>query len=390
MKISELNLAGTIAGTEVFPIVQGGETKKVSIADALAGAGGIPTLQQVTDVANGNITTTDVYNYFDIVNNYTRLTNDFNGGSSQTPGIEMLKRNSNGLSRLSLATQNVDPGIDDYHDSFIYFKTDPASGLGNQISLGSSISGGVLTQQLTYLVDTFGTFSLNWNYPNEIPKITYFDIANGNITSLEFTNSYIKTTINTTLNGLSLDFGGERYSFGDLANSNASVLVCTPYNAKFNRGLNMQLDDINIEIGDYNNAGNKTILNIQDYASTILATYNGIENGLKLNFFGDIYNFGNLNSGTNLTIDGDKVTLTANDNIYIFAQGTCGLYSNHDVSKIGDVNGGHFATTIGVDDSAQYIIASDNLKDVDTGNFSGFGIKIFVNGEQFTIPLHKI
>lgn len=36
MKISELEIAGTIAGTEVLPIVQDGVTKKVSIADATA------------------------------------------------------------------------------------------------------------------------------------------------------------------------------------------------------------------------------------------------------------------------------------------------------------------------------------------------------------------
>lgn len=52
MKISELTLAGAIAGTEVFPIVQAGETRKVSIADALAGAGSVPTLQQVLNSGN--------------------------------------------------------------------------------------------------------------------------------------------------------------------------------------------------------------------------------------------------------------------------------------------------------------------------------------------------
>ena len=37
MKISELTSAGAIVGTEVLPIVQSGETKKVTIDDVLAG-----------------------------------------------------------------------------------------------------------------------------------------------------------------------------------------------------------------------------------------------------------------------------------------------------------------------------------------------------------------
>jgi hypothetical protein len=37
MKISELTSAGAITGTEVLPIVQSGETRKVTIDDVLAG-----------------------------------------------------------------------------------------------------------------------------------------------------------------------------------------------------------------------------------------------------------------------------------------------------------------------------------------------------------------
>lgn len=40
MKISELPLTTSVTGSEILPIVQGGTTKKVSISDALAGAGG--------------------------------------------------------------------------------------------------------------------------------------------------------------------------------------------------------------------------------------------------------------------------------------------------------------------------------------------------------------
>lgn len=51
VKISQLASAGSLAGTEVLPVVQGGTTKKVTvqaIADLAGGGGGLPGLEMIT------------------------------------------------------------------------------------------------------------------------------------------------------------------------------------------------------------------------------------------------------------------------------------------------------------------------------------------------------
>lgn len=59
-KISELTSASLpLAGTEVVPIVQGGETKKVAVSEF---GGSTPSLQQVTDVGNTTTNTMETGN----------------------------------------------------------------------------------------------------------------------------------------------------------------------------------------------------------------------------------------------------------------------------------------------------------------------------------------
>jgi len=306
MKISELNLAGAIAGTEVFPIVQGGETKKVSIADALASAGGVPTLQQVTDVTNGNKTTTDIYNYFDIANNYVRLTNDIDGGGSQTPGLEIQKINSNGLSRVMLNVHNNNPSVDDYQDSYIYFETNPTIGLANQVQLGSNVNTGEITQKLNFGVNTIGNFSLVWNYPSQTPKINYNDINSGTSISLEFSNSLINTTYNDILIGFKLDFANDIYSFGDYNNNdylsinkNNSNTILRAGNSivlyQGSAGLNLQ-NGVSI-LCDPDGNGNSSFFGLDDrnetvYGSANLITSNNgtaVSEHLKINLGGTDY-----------------------------------------------------------------------------------------------------
>lgn len=283
MKISELTTAGAIAGTEVFPIVQGGETKKVSIADALAGAGGVPTLQQVTDVTDGNKTTKDIYNYYDIVNNYSRLTNDFNGGGSETPALEIQKINANGISRTTLSVQNNNPSIDDYQDSFLYLNTNPEVGLTNQIALGSSLSVGELTQQLSYFINTIGTFTLSWNYPSGVPRLLYNDINLGVTSAIEFSGSSIKTTYNASLSGFNLDFQNNIYQFADFNGNNflninngngQTLLKATDYITLYQGSAGLALHSGLSILCDPDGNGNGSFFGLDDNAEKLVGSAN--------------------------------------------------------------------------------------------------------------------
>jgi hypothetical protein len=386
MKISELNLAGAIAGTEVFPIVQGGETKKVSIADALAGAGGVPTLQQVTDVANGNKTTTDIYNYFDIANNYVKLTNDIDGGGSQTPGLEIQKINSNGLSRVLLNVHNNNPSVDDYQDSYIYFLTNPTIGLANQVQLGSNVNIGELTQQLRFQVNTIGSFSLLWNYPSQTPKINYNDINSGNSISLEFSNSLIKTTSNNNEKGFKINFDTNNYQFGN--GLDYGTLICENDKAFFTRGLLMQLDDINVKIGDYNTSGNSTLLEVDDFNKIIKTTTRGNETGFKLDFFNNESFLGNYTVLDNVVkVSNGLVEVYSTSQIFV-SSGNSGLSTNASNSQtlIGDVVNNN--TLFGVDDNQQSLIASGNLISTQA-NPTFDRLKIKIGGTDYLIVLEQ-
>jgi len=368
MKISELNLAGTIAGTEVFPIVQGGETKKVSIADALAGAGGVPTLQQVTDVTDGNKTTNDIYNYYDIINNYSRLTNDFNGGGSQTPALEIQKINGNGVSRATLSVQNNNPSIDDYQDSFLYLNTNPVVGLSNQIELGSSISVGELTQQLSYFVNTIGTFALAWNYPSGVPRLIYNDINLGLTSAIEFSGSSIKTNFNNTILGLKLDYQNNAYFLGAI-DAAGSTFVVDNYQglAYMINGLGQQtgfLFDFTAQQFQYGDIANGSFLGFNNtgqgyvsiYSQEILQTYGGPTNeakGLRFNYASDTYQFG--------CTDGAGTTGIA-------------VFQNTRIVKIGDSLGAGNGNFIQVDDTQETIRLSTA-----SGNYNIANIQTFTD-----------
>jgi hypothetical protein len=393
MKISELNLAGTIAGTEVFPIVQAGETRKVSIADALAGAA--PTLQSVLDTgnsatgANAHISV-DKFIKVDSSNRLCQLGNIF--GSAIATVQNGVSPAAQGLIQLYApgATSQLN-GLNVVN--FLMLSTNDL-GQSSQISLDTYGDNRKPTMRISTSIPSLqvgaSTLTLTNNeiYFSGITISTYLD----NKTDGVFQTAFINPSNQKIYTGFELDFAGERYSFGDIGNSNASVLICTPFNAKFNRGLNMQLDDINIKLGDYNTSGNQTILEVDDFNSIIKTTTRGAENGLKLDFINNESFLGNYTVLDNVVkVSNGIVEIYSTNQIYAYS-GNAGLQlnSNTNQSLLGDSDIRNNGTYLGVDDNGQYIIASDNLKDVDTGNFSGFGIKIFVNGEQFTIPLHKI
>jgi hypothetical protein len=399
MKISELNLAGTIAGTEVFPIVQGGETKKVTIADALAGAGGVPTLQQVTDVTDGNKTTNDIINYYDIVNNYSRLTNDFNGGGSQTPGLEIQKINGNGISKATLSVQNNNPTIDDFQDSFLYLNTNPAVGLTNQLALGSTLSVGELTQQLTFFVDTIGTFTLDWSYPSGVPRLLYNDINLGNTSSIEFSGSSIKTTFNASLSGLNLDFSNDEYYLGQVESLNNVVKVSNGiveiyatnqiYIVSGNSGLSINNIDGITSIGDIGNENNQNQFFIDDNSSKFYTKSQGNENGLKLDFLNRFHSFGDFGvSGYGLTIDVNSAEARLFcSNVYITTGNASGFQSSGNNTYIGDIDGNGNSTTFGIDDNNRTLIGSGNLTTGNAGGNSGQHLKINIGGTDYVIQL---
>jgi len=127
--------------------------------------------------------------------------------------------------------------------------------------------------------------------------------------------------------------------------------------------------------------GNSFLIN--DTANVRLySIFSGNEIGIDINVNTNRYYFGNFNADWYLRIvDGSELYLNGIK---------CGFKGNAGQSIIGDVGNYDNLTTFGVDDNNVYLIASSNLEDVDTGNASGKGIRVFINGEQFTIPLNKI
>lgn len=269
MKISELPLAGAIAGTEVFPIVQGGETRKVSIADALAGAGGVPTLQQVTDVTDGNSTTNDIINYYDIVNNYVKLTNDINGGNSQTPGVDIRKSNTNGSGGVNLFALNSDPTIEDYKEATLSLYTGDSFINKSSIVIATNDSIGENISTLGFTMPNIGRFVFEYATIS-IPRI-YFDDFLGHIVSLQFSATSINANYNNTIIGLSLNFDTDTYLFGAAA---TGVAV---------NGLTRV-----VKIGDSVGNGNGNFIQVDDSQETIrLSTASGNYNVANIRAFTD-------------------------------------------------------------------------------------------------------
>lgn len=376
MKISQLNNAGTITGSEVFPIVQGGTTKKVSITDALAGAGGVPTLQEVTDVTDGNKTTNDVYVYDDISNNYLKLTKDSNGGGDNSPGLEFIKNNANGLIRLHSLVQNTNPSIDSYMDSFIYFNANPATGLNSQTSVGTWSQASENFQTVSFLVNTIGTFSLEWYYPSGNPKLSYNDINSGLINSIEFSSNLIQTIFNSVNKGFNFNTTEDKFF---LTNNTIEAGIKVDGNSIFYTALiSGNIDGIKLDLTDkIYNFGNvdsqfEVVINYNNKTVRI-GDWNGNNNGTAIN----------LNDAANTLQAGAASLLTLNS----LNGANLELNATNGTSILGDYSGGYGGTNFGVDDVNGTLIASNNLKTATSGSVSGQHLKINVGGTDYVIEL---
>jgi len=389
MKISELNLAGAIVGTEVFPIVQGGETKKVSIADALAGAA--PTLQSVLDTGNsatGANAHIELEKYLKILGtDYTiQLSNQFNQSVIQVQnGLAF-----NSSSYFSAYCQGVSNQLNGINPLQSYFSSTNSLGQQSLITLFTVGDNNKPTIEIRTTIPSLqegsSTLRLTNNeiYFNGATIGTYLD----NKTDGVFQTAFINLSNQKIYTGFELDFGGERYSFGDIGNSNASVLVCTPFNAKFNRGLNMQLDDINIKLGDYNTSGNQTVLEVDDFNRIIKTTSRGNEIGFRFDFANEGYFFGDYGvTSHGINLDNANANLNLFCSLVTILTGNAsGFGASGNQSSIGDIDGNGNSTILGVDDNINSITVSGDV----IGN-NGLGtsdrLKVRINGSDYLIVL---
>jgi len=295
MKISELSLAGAIAGTEVFPIVQGGTTKKVSIADALAGAGGgtstgVNGLNGTTNIGLGGTLLNDTiidgdtggYNLtFEFINKYKI---DCTSTEIWYGGIQKVFSASDPLIILG------------YHD------------ISNSVTIGLKVDlNGEIKTQLQGV-----DFGLKLDYINNAYFLGAVDGAGSTIVVDNFNgNVYIENSINQSV-GFYFDLTSQIYQFGDLPNNNKLTI------------------DSNGEIKF-------------DVTRSLTSYFENIINGIKLDYQNSYYSFGSIDKGNKTTLfisDNDNVSYFINtaNNPNIDAQGfylefLTGRYVFGDVSR---------------------------------------------------------
>lgn len=354
MKISELSLAGAIAGTEVFPIVQGGTTKKVSIADALAGTGsgstGVNGLNGTTNIglggtlANATAINADSFSFeFNTVNTFNLIDD-----AALTTNFEF------GNSAIKTFYNNEQIGI-------------------NLNFLSDTYIIGRFTSDInarTYLRSTPNTIDI---YANE----AYFlggDIAElyGTINTIIKTSQFITTrNVNDDITGLSFDVLNFNFKFGDLQFDNFIefnniargnvVLNAQNYFTTKNAGveLGLKLDFANNQYFFGGNPGVNGSTFIVDNFNGFISIKGPSADTTALNFdmVGQIYEFGDILGGIG------KLTIRPND--AYFTRGLSMIFDDINV-KIGDYNTSGNLTILEVDDFNRVI------KTTSRGNEIGF------------------
>jgi len=371
MKISELNLAGAIVGTEVFPIVQGGETKKVSIADALAGAGsgstGVNGLNGTANIGLGGTLLND-----------TTIDGVGGGYSILFEGIQKYKIDSSVTEFLTGGTFKV------------FSATDPLTILGyhdvisNAITCGFLIDlGGVIKSQFTGI-----DIGLKLDFVNNQYFFGGNPGVNGSTFIVDNFNGFISIkgpSSDTT--ALNFDMVGQIYEFGDILGG-IGKLTIKPNDANFARGLSMVFDNINVKLGDYNTSGNSTLLEVDDFNKIIKTTSRGDEIGFNLDFTSDIYLFGDYNNNDYLSINkNNSNTILKAGNSIVLYQGRAGLNLQNGVSILCDPDGNGNSSYFGLDDINQTVYGSANLITTNNGTPVNEHLKINLGGTDYVIQL---
>lgn len=378
MKISELGLAGTLSGTEVLPIVQSGTTKKVSIDDvvALAGGGsgstGYNGLTGTTNIGlGGNLVGST---YIDADNN-TLYIRDLGQGSVIKNKDDINNYLESGIkfptytNRVDLFAENTQNG--DYKSLFI---------TNDYLKIFSAASGDI------GLIVDFNTFDIWVGYNTNLGgsagiAYLFFNGSNGNA-------KFINTITNDDI--LNLDITTNKYNFGysgselGIRLNNNNPLI---YTSNQGQDSGLYIDFANGNFGLINNSVAQEGIFINDLFGANKSIYIGFGDSGKASIAVEPNvirtNYSSNNVGLKLDFVNFKYTFGAVDT------GICGLSVEDDIRivSLGDITGNGQGTIFGVDDNAQKLIASTNLLTTSSGSSSGQHLKINIAGTNYVIEL---
>jgi hypothetical protein len=373
MKISELGLAGAIAGTEVFPIVQGGVTKKVSITDALAGAGGgVTELNGLTGALS--ITSTD-------------------NSVTITPSVDTIDLSvaggSGGVNPTSTYIPYNNAGT--FDDSFLINDT-----VQNQLRT-DVLKGGFLLDFNTnvYYFGDFRNILNGRNYLSFEGDNRLFNITLDGDVVTQFakdTNDYVLGSIST---GNYMQLSGS----GQYGNLYVNSLAFLSYN------------QVNGAVGINNGAIEAGIKNDGNFVFYTALVADGTIDGIRIDIPGNRYNFGSLVGQFDMQVDAGNKVIKMGDyiqqgngtyfeldeqsaNISFFAGNIITIYGassgirmETNITKIGDNDFASNGTTFGVDDNNRTLIGSNGLLRSTSGSASGQHLKINIGGTDYVIEL---
>lgn len=289
-------------------------------------------------------------------------------------GLQLLTTTENSVFRLNETEVKMFSGLAGF------WSIGGTCAIGDLINNSFQFITDYVTQKIYAIVNgTENGFLLDYN--NRIYQLGDFaSINNGLQLILDDNNNLMYTKSGNSFLGYYFDFNNSNTFFGSLQ---TGVYLNIDYgNELFNLVGTHTGFIINTSIGD---------LQLGD--NNICALYLQTRGVSMISNSANIFDY---DANTQLLRIGTENQLVFNSNVDVTFEntniGTFGLYlsASTRISSLGDYTKANNGTFIGTDDINQYLIASTNLKDVDTGNPSGKGIRIFVNGEQFTIPLNKI
>jgi len=385
MKISELGLAGAIAGTEVFPIVQGGVTKKVSITDALAGAGGgVTELNGLT----GALAITSTDNSVTITPSVDTIDLSVaGGGGGVNPTDTFIPYNKQGT----------------FDDSFL--QNDFAGSILKTIYLGN-LNGLYLDfPNADYYIGIGASFPLHI-----AGDTTVIIDSNTNGLLINPGNVFLKTSNYGFFGSEILAFIGESsFSFNiekDTLNSNQKIY--SKYGgAEIGLVLNF-LDNKYILTDNAIESGIKNDGNSVFYTALVA---DGVTDGIRIDIPGNRYNFGSLVGQFDVQVDAGNKTIKIGDyvgagqanqfildeltgdillkasNSITLYKGNAGVILNGGTSLLCDPDGNGNANYFGLDDTNERLTSSANLLTSSSGSASGQHLKINVAGTDYVIEL---
>lgn len=322
MKISELPLTTSVDGSEILPIVQGGTTKKVSITDALAGAGGggtNPTPNYLPYNNAGTFADSFLVQDGDILKTF----NNGDGGVYIDYANNQYNYGIIGSSAMYISPNQIIMSNSGPIGYFHIFDS------GNLIYIGTQTDIG-LKVDISNSKFTFGNFSENTGIIIDLTQLLSFIPAADSNTRL-FLGSLGGNEVLSLQDadgqeyGLKINHSNRLYRIGqfDTIAGNGYSLVINDADSlvNFTKGNNNRFGfgiDGNITfLGDVDGYNNHTFLTIND-DSQIIGTYGaGNDWGLGLNFNNGKFVLGFYNGGCSFGLNAELETLIADPSLTV-------------------------------------------------------------------------